>query len=165
MKKTDKSYKSRINTIDTILEKTETFCSATFICICVILVFISAISRSFGKPMNWAQDISLLFFAWSVFLGADVAFRKDKLVKVELLVERLPKKISSFLTVISYLIIICFLVFSIYYGVKLTIKTRSRVFQGVSFLSYSWVTASYPFGSFLLLNTAIKKTIRNLREM
>ena len=36
------------------------------------LVFLSAIARTIGMPINWAQDISLLFFAWLTFIGADI---------------------------------------------------------------------------------------------
>ena len=37
-----------------------------------VLVFFSAIARTVGMPINWAQDISLLAFAWLTFIGADI---------------------------------------------------------------------------------------------
>lgn len=147
------------------VEKVEVSISATFICISCLMIFASAIFRSFGHPINWAQDFSLLIFAWSVFLGADVAIRKDKLVRVELLTSRFPKKVQTILSLLAFLIIGAFLAYSIYYGIKLCQKTGKRTFPGISWLSYVWVTASYPTGSALMLITVVFKIKDRIKEL
>ena len=38
-----------------------------------VLVFVSALMRTVGHPLNWAQDVALIAFAWLIFLGSDVA--------------------------------------------------------------------------------------------
>ena len=40
-----------------------------------VLVFVSALMRTVGHPLNWAQDVALIAFAWLIFLGSDVAMR------------------------------------------------------------------------------------------
>ena len=40
-----------------------------------LLVFISALMRTFKHPLNWAQDVALVAFAWLIFIGGDVAVR------------------------------------------------------------------------------------------
>lgn len=147
------------------VEKIEVIVSATFICISCLMIVASGIFRTFGHPVNWLQDSSLLIFAWSVFLGADVAIRKDKLVRVELLTSRFSKKTQTILSLIAFLIIAAFLAYSVYYGIKLCQKTGKRTFPGISWLSYVWVTASYPAGSALMLITVglkIKDSISRL---
>lgn len=143
------------------VEKVEIAVAATFICGSCLLIFASAIFRTFGKPINWAQDFSLLIFAWSVFLGADVALRRDKLVRVELLTAKMSKRTLQVITIVVYLIIAAFLAYSIYYGILLCKRTGKRTFPGIAWLSYVWVTVSYPCGSFLMLITTVIK-IKNL---
>lgn len=147
------------------IEKAEVSISAVFIVISCLLIFASAITRSFGKPINWAQDISLLLFAWSVFLGADAALRNDRLVKVELMTSHLNEKTAKLFTLVCHCIIAAFLVAMIYYGVILCKKTVSRVFPGLSWLSYTWVTASFPLGSVLMLATTILKIRDDIKSI
>ena len=43
-----------------------------------VLVFVSALMRTIGHPLNWAQDVALIAFAWLIFLGSDVAMRSSR---------------------------------------------------------------------------------------
>jgi TRAP-type C4-dicarboxylate transport system permease small subunit len=43
------------------------------------------------------------------------------------------------------------------YGVKLSIITRLRTFQGIPGLSYTWVTLSVPVGCALMLVSAVRR--------
>lgn len=52
-----------------------------------LLVFVSAITRTFKYPLNWATDVSLLLFAWVIFLGADMALRNTNLVSVDIILK------------------------------------------------------------------------------
>ena len=45
-----------------------------------LLVFIAALTRTFGYPINWAQDAALVMFAWMCFLGGDIAVRTTGLI-------------------------------------------------------------------------------------
>ena len=49
-----------------------------------VLVFVSALMRTVGHPLNWAQDVALIAFAWLIFLGSDVAMRGSGLIGVDL---------------------------------------------------------------------------------
>ena len=40
-----------------------------------ILVFVSALMRTVKHPLNWAQDVALVAFAWLIFIGGDIAVR------------------------------------------------------------------------------------------
>ena len=50
------------------------------------LIFFSAILRTVGLPLSFAVDGATFLFAWCVFLGVDVALRKDKLVCLDILI-------------------------------------------------------------------------------
>jgi C4-dicarboxylate transporter, DctQ subunit len=127
------------------------------------LVFSSAICRSLKVPINWAIDVSMLLFAWTVFLGADVALRNTGLVKVDLIIKNLPLNIHTTLYVLWQVIIITFLLSLVWYGIPLSIESSKRLFWTLG-ISYSWATVSVPIGSFLMIvSTSIKlyNTVRN----
>ena len=126
------------------------------------LIFFSAILRTVGLPLSFAVDGATFLFAWCVFLAADVALRKDKLVCVDILIIKLPKKVQYVIRLVNYILIIAFLMVLLIYVVKLTFETRHRMFQGIYWLSYSWVTLSVPLGSLMKLVTAVLKVKNQL---
>ncbi len=145
------------------LGKAEVAISAACFGISLLLIFLGAIGRTLRHPLNWSQDMSLFLFAWGVFLSADAAMRVDKLVNIDLLTSRLPQNIRRTVAIAVYVIIFIFLAFLFYYGIKLSIFSHRRVFQGIPGFSYSWVIVSIPIGSLLQMITIILK-IRNLHK-
>jgi TRAP-type C4-dicarboxylate transport system permease small subunit len=143
--------------------KAEEFIVASFVAIIAFLVFISAVARSIKHPLNWAQDVSLLLFAWVVFLGADLALRKADFVRVDMLVCRFPAKVRKLLYYVMYLLSLVFLVIVIRYGIPLSIDNSKRLFQTLG-ISYSWATISAPVGSMLLSITIVLKLIIHRKD-
>lgn len=141
---------SRTGTIETVV-------SAACLVSCCLVIFIAALARAFDRPLNWSQDLSLFLFAWSVFLSADVALRKDRMVRFELLVDKFSPKVARIVAVACYLIIFGFLIALVIYGIKLSFISYQRVFQGIPGVSYTWVTLSVPVGSLLMSVTTIRK--------
>ena len=135
----------------------EYFVAGFLFVIIVCIIFASGFGRSIGYPLGWAMDTSTFLFAWAVFFSADVTMRKDRHVNVEILVNKFPKKIQNYLTLLNYIIIVVFLSFLIIYGIKLCFITRFRAFQGIPGFSYTWVTLSIPVGCASLLLTILLK--------
>ena len=48
-----------------------------------VLVFVSAMMRTIGFPLNWAQDAALVMFAWLSFIGGDIALHSTGLIGVD----------------------------------------------------------------------------------
>ena len=107
------------------------------------LVFLSAIARTIGMPINWAQDISLLFFAWLTFIGADIVAKTGNLIRIDMLEKR-------------------FLLILIVYGFLLVSQSWYRSFQTLK-MSYAWCTLSVPVGALLLIFTIGSKFIKDIR--
>ena len=141
--------------------KAEVIISATCFTISLLLIFSGAIARTLRHPLNWSQDLSLFLFAWGVFLSADAAMRANKLVNINLFINRLPENMRKIFATVVYVIIFIFLIFLSYNGIKLSVFSRRRVFQGIPGFSYSWVMLSIPVGSVLQMITIILK-IKNL---
>lgn len=123
----------------------------------VLLIFLGGVMRMAGHPINWSTDFATAFFAWACFLCADIAWRRNSLLSIELLVRALPAKAQKALRLANYLVISAFLVYLMVMGTWLAWTSRARSFQGIPEISYSWVTASAVVGGLLLLVTTLLK--------
>jgi TRAP-type C4-dicarboxylate transport system permease small subunit len=139
--------------------RVEEFLVSLFIVILTFLVFLSALARSIKHPINWAQDISLLLFAWVVFLGADLALQKADFLRVDMLMRLFPRKIQKFLYYFFYVVVIGFLGLLVWHGIALSLSNAKRLFQTLE-ISYSWATISVPVGSILLGITIIIRLVK-----
>ena len=120
-----------------------------------LLVFTAALSRTFGYPINWAQDAALVMFAWMCFLGGDIAIRTTGLIGVDLFVKMFPKWLQKFLDITFKIIILIFLAALVIYGYQYA-KGYSRRMITTLNISYAWVTSCVPVGSCLMfINTTI----------
>lgn len=130
---------------------------AAFLLITVLVITLSAILRTIGYPINWALDVALLLFTWSVFLGADTALRADKMVNVDFILRNLKEPARKIVQLSIYILILVFLVTMVYLGIRLSISSRHRSFQGIPNLSYTWATLSIPVPFFfMIITTSIK---------
>jgi TRAP-type C4-dicarboxylate transport system permease small subunit len=136
--------------------------AATLLVLMVALIFAGGIARLLQHPINWAIDAATCFFAWACFLCADIAWRRNSLMSIELLTSRLPARLKRACRMVNYLIISGFLLYVIGMGTWLSWVSRARSFQGIPEVSYSWVTMSMPVGAVLLLITTVLKVKEEL---
>jgi TRAP-type transport system small permease protein len=141
----------------------EAFVAAVFLILMVALIFLGGVMRMLGQPINWSSDAATALFAWACFLCADIAWRNNGLMSVEVLTSRLPVNLQTVCRMLNYAIIVVFLSYLIVMGVYLSWISRIRSFQGIPEISYSWVTASLPAGALLLLITTLLKVRSELR--
>lgn len=126
------------------------------------LVFLSAFMRTIGSPVNWAQDMALVAFAWMVFLGSDLAIRNSRLIGIEVITKHLPKNIQKYLDIIFKVIIIVFLIVLVRYGYTMVITGMRRSITTLG-ISYAYVTASVPVGSLLMLISILTKLVEAIK--
>ncbi len=126
----------------------------------VLLIFAAGVARVVGYPINWAVDMSTCLFAWCCFFSADIAWRENKLMRVDVFLRLFPERMQRSLEIVNYAVLIGFFLYLIVFGVYLSYTTRVRTFQGIPGFSYTWVTLSVPVGAVFLLLTAIMKIRR-----
>lgn len=141
----------------------EAVLAGLFLLLMAALIFTGGVARLLHHPLNWTIDLATCFFAWGAFLAADVAWRRDALMSIDVLILRVPLRLQRAILMINYAIIAAFLVYAIYSGVILSYVSRARSFQGIPEVSYSWVTMSLPVGAALLLVTTVLKVREMLR--
>jgi len=144
------------------LHRVEAVLAAILLVAMVCLIFLGGVARMMATPLNWTIDFATCFFAWATFLAADVAWRRDALMSVDLVPRMLPERWQRALQVFNFALIVGFLVFLVVAGAWLTWVSRGRSFQGIPEISFSFVTASLPVGALLLLVTTLTKARRLL---
>ena len=142
----------------------EAFLAGTFLLLMAGLIFSGGIARMMRNPLNWTIDLATCFFAWAAFLCADIAWRNDTLISIDVLTAQLPPRARKAITCCNYLIISAFLIYLIYSGLVLSYVSRARSFQGIPGVSYSWVTMSLPVGGALLLISTLLKFREAVRD-
>ena len=143
--------------------KIEALISSALLCLISVLVFISAMARTVGRPINWAQDVALLAFAWLTFIGADVLARSGRLINIDMLIYALPKWLQKIIGIIFDLMIISFLLLLMINGEQLVSQSWNRLFNTLK-MSYAWCTMAVPVGTFLLLTTMIGSTVKDIKK-
>ena len=116
-----------------------------------VLVFVSALMRTIGHPLNWL-----------IFLGSDVAMRGSGLIGVDLFVKKFPAGVQKVLDILFKVIIAAFLCVLIYYGYGMTTSGWARQITSLH-ISYSWVTMAVPVGSFFMLISTIRNIIERIK--
>ena len=137
--------------------KGELFLAIAALVSSVCLVFLTAMMRTLNRPINWGMDIALLLFTWSVFFSADLAYRNNSTVFVDVVVNRLPVSATKVIKLICCIIILVFMTAMVYLGILLCIRSRARTFQGIPGFSFSWVTMSVPVSFTLMIITTLRK--------
>ncbi len=144
--------------------RSEAFVAGTFLVLMVILIFAGGVMRMAGHPLNWTTDAATCLFAWACFLCADIAWRRNSLMSIDLFTLLLPARLQAWCRYANFAIIALFLVYLIGAGAWLAYISRARSFQGIPEVSYSWITASLPVGALLLLITTILKLREEVRR-
>ena len=127
-----------------------------------VLVFVSAMMRTLGFPLNWAQDAALIMFAWMSFIGGDIALHSTGLIGVDLFVVHFPKRVQKTIDIVFKVIMLAFLAVLVVYGFQYVMTGYKRLITTLN-VSYAYVTASVPVGALLMIisvGTNLYKSIK-----
>lgn len=147
--------KTLFDTVDDVIMKIELWSCYIMIAAMILSVFGNALFRLFGNAIDWSTDMAQLMFIWVSVLGADMAMKKSRHVGMDLILRRIPEKVSKWIMVAIYVLCIVFLVGCAYYGFGLAVQNSLRRFNTLP-LSYSWVTVAVPVGFCLMTYTSLR---------
>lgn len=133
------------------------------LCMIAVLVFWSAVARTIGMPVNWAQDVSLLAFGWLTFIGSDIIIKSGGLIRIDMLSNRFPKAVQKTLMLVFDVFMLLFLLILIVYGFLLVSQSWNRTFNTLK-MSYAWCTLAVPVGSLLMFFSMIGKMLGDIRK-
>lgn len=128
-----------------------------------VLVFVAALARTVGMPINWAQDVALIMFAWLVFIGGDISVRTTGLIGINLIVKKFPKPVQKAIDILFKVIIIVFLCVLVVNGYEYVVKYYKRMITTLN-CTYAVVTASVPVGSLLMIISTCIKLVESVKK-
>lgn len=148
-----------------ILEKTTFFIACTLLslllCNELMGIFFDTVV---GQSVVWVPDMSVLLFAWIIFLGGGVIARHGGHIGVDFLMEKFPNRLNLCIRIGHLILALLLSGVMVYFGVKNAIfvgKTQSAVYLEIS-LFYYYV--SVPVGGFLLAVNSIGVILPNPRK-
>ena len=133
------------------------------LCMIAVLVFWSAVARTIGMTVNWAQDVSLLAFGWLTFIGSDIIIKSGGLIRIDMLSNRFPRAVQKTLMLVFDFFMLLFLLILIVYGFLLVSQSWNRTFNTLK-MSYAWCTLAVPVGSLLMFFSMIGKMLGDIRK-
>ena len=149
--------------ISAVILKTEELLAGAMLCMIAVLVFWSAVARTVGMPVNWAQDVSLLAFGWLTFIGSDIIIKSGGLIRIDMLSNRFPKSVQKTLMLVFDVFMLLFLLILIVYGFLLVSQSWNRTFNTLK-MSYAWCTLAVPVGSLLMFFSMLGKMLGDIRK-
>src|SRR5699024_2613810 len=113
LKKTDIYLTRKFNILDFIID----VLNVILLTISVLAVFIAVIFRYvLHNPLGFTFGLSTFTVCWVIFLGLASAYKYGFHVAVDIFIEILPKKIQTFMYLITNLLVILILIALVYYG-------------------------------------------------
>ena len=127
-----------------------------------VLVFVSALTRTFGYPINWAQDAALIMFAWLAFIGGDIALHSTGLIGIDLIVRRFPTVFQKGIDILFKIVMLVFLAVLVIYGYQYVLTGYKRLITTLN-VSYAFVTASVPVGAVLMIISVSINLVKSIK--
>jgi TRAP-type C4-dicarboxylate transport system permease small subunit len=99
------------------IQKAEEFSLIVCMFAIVFLMTLQVITRYLVVlPAPWSAELGTFSLVWMVFLGAAVAARRNRHVRVESIFSRLPDTVQYYVQIFIYIVILLILAVLSYYG-------------------------------------------------
>ncbi|MCE5284162.1 MAG: TRAP transporter small permease [Deltaproteobacteria bacterium] len=127
-----------------------------------ILLVIGVVFRYLlNAPITWADEIVRYSLIWTTFAGAALATKDNKHILVDVIDLMLPEWAKRITNWVADAVVIGFMVFLIFYGIKMTDYERGMFGETLSWFSYAYVYVSIPIGAALTIFFTVSKYIAN----
>jgi C4-dicarboxylate transporter DctQ subunit len=116
-----------------------------------VLVFLQVLFRYvFRSPITWSEELTILVFQWSVFLGAAIAVRHGVHYKLDTLVRHFPIKIRAYTDIFASIIIGVVALTMLIKGYEMVLITKDSLFPTIN-VSYAVAYVAVPISGALII--------------
>jgi len=126
-----------------------------FSAIMTAVLSVQVISRTFlGHSIAWSEELARFLMIYIVFIGAALALRKQQLIAIELIAEKVSLNTRRIMKTISNMIGIVFFCTMFVQGIVVVLRVHTQVSAAIQ-IPMSYVYAALPIGAVLLTMNAI----------
>lgn len=127
--------------IKSFLDRLLVFVSLTGLLAMILIIIYQVFSRQiFHHTPSWAEELSIMLFVWTSFLGIAYGFKARLHIGVSFLVDLFPAKVQDAMDFLAKILVLGFGWVLVYYGMKFT------VLMGGSTMAGTGLQTSYLYG-------------------
>ena len=158
-----------MNYYDKIVKYSGYLASALFIAIGFIVSYEVIMRYLFNSPTIWVNEVSRFLQIWATYLALTYSFHKQDFIRITVIYDRLNETGKKILDFISFIFIIIFSSFVVYYGWLIAYdslkvgRTSSTILDVPSFLTELAIPLCFAFLVIRVILEAIKY-IRNFSK-
>lgn len=131
----------------------EVVAAALLVGLCLV-VLAGIVSRAFGRPVSWSEEVARYVYVWLTFIGAALAARRGANFSLNLVASRLGPRWAFAMTTLADLGTAAFgLALLVYSGPLVDLASRQR--GAAVAIPLSWVFAAVPTGGLLMAALAL----------
>jgi len=155
-----------MNYYDKIVKYSGYLASALFIAIGFIVSYEVIMRYLFNSPTIWVNEVSRFLQIWATYLALTYSFHKQDFIRITVIYDRLNETGKKILDFISFIFIIIFSCFVVYYGWLIAYdslkvgRTSSTILDVPSFLTELAIPLCFAF----LVIRVIFEAIRYIRN-
>ena len=158
-----------MNYYDKIVKYSGYLASALFIAIGFIVSYEVIMRYLFNSPTIWVNEVSRFLQIWATYLALTYSFHKRDFIRITVIYDRLNETGKKILDFISFIFIIIFSCFVVYYGWLIAYdslkvgRTSSTILDVPSFLTELAIPLCFAFLVIRVILEAVKY-IRNFSK-
>ena len=158
-----------MNYYDKLVKYSGYLASALFITIGFIVSYEVIMRYLFNSPTIWVNEVSRFLQIWATYLALTYSFHKNDFIRITVVDDRLNENGKKILDFISFIFILIFSSFVVYYGWLIAYdslkvgRTSSTILDVPSFLTELAIPLCFAFLVLRVLLEAIKY-IRNFTK-
>jgi len=123
----------------------------------IVQVFLRYI---FSFSLSWSEEVARYLMIWVAFLGGSLALQKGLHIGVELFLVRVSSKTRRWVSILSKMFILIFLIYLTIGGIKITWAVRNQSSPALLFsMAYAYLSA--PVGGFFMALQTIHSLIED----
>jgi TRAP-type C4-dicarboxylate transport system permease small subunit len=162
------SFRHAIIAIERVTTRLALILSIGALALAALASFYQVITRFvFNDPSHFSEVASRSLIIWSVFLGAAHVFRRNEMMRVEIIFAILPRRLHVILEYFVALLCLLFFVLLAYYGYLMGLRVQPQRMAGMD-VSIAWAYSALPVGSVFaviaLIGRLLDSDIRQLRS-
>ena len=121
----------------------------------LIALFLQVVLRYlFNYSLSWTAELSRYLMIWITFVGAAIAVRHNRLIKVEILLLKMPPGMKKGVQITAAVISFAFYILLIVYGISILQTVKGQHSSALQ-LSMAIPYAAIPVGALLMLGNTI----------